>query len=255
MKTLQKNNKTFEFLRNCNFSNSEADIFMLGLQIGPICYAKDLLNRSSLKPSTVYSALKRLEAKRVVTQEKEGREVVCKFTELENLKHILRYRIVQVESQIEELGNIVGRPTATNVTMGVSEPEIRAMLSLALGCKSRTWDIVAPRRNFLEKLDKDFIDYFKKLRIERDIESRTLWEAPINNNISVNLTDLVKRKPRLLPNRYSGKLHAMLIIYDNSTLFIEESGAGYQAVLVESSTVKNLQLALFESLWLESEKI
>lgn len=253
---LQKNNVISNYLHSVGVKGAELKLYLSGLDKGGVCRVSQLIDEIGITASTVYAALDRLQGKGLVITNQEGRELVAEFTPLQKIGSSLRKESLLLEQKISQLPEILkqsGLKDQSCITEANSIEEITALLISALQCRSKKWDIIAPKRNFLKDLDKEFITFFKTTRRSQGIESRTLWEKPLKDAFSVSFFDIKTRKPRLLPEKYSGTLCSMMILYDEKVLLIDEPYQ-HHAVLIDSNSYHSLMSVMFETVWLAAMK-
>ena len=124
---------------------------------------------------------------------------------------------------------------------------VQDMLELALRCKNRTWQIISPYDNALRHMPKEYIEYFKRVRTERQIVSQTLWESE-QKGWGESLQDVLMRKPRRIPKNIAKTIPSLMIAFDDKLLSIEGTTKPSAVLLSGSASVGTFNI-IFELAW------
>ncbi len=249
-------------LQQLGLSKTEATIYLAGLG-HPGIAASDLARQTQIRRPTVYHALETLLTKGLASKKGTGARCVFTMTSPEKIGHLLDAKIELLEKQKTGLEELAGRLVAQQQQTGGGSVEVKQFQGIegvklvveeALYCRSRTWDILAPRKNFFSEFDPDYAQYYLSARKKRGIVSRSLWERSPNGDkktpASKPLTPeiLAERNPRYLPPVMHGKFKTVMILFDETVVFIS-SYKSLSAILIESKELHQFFSALFDGLW------
>jgi predicted transcriptional regulator len=243
-------------LVSLGLSATEATLYMTGLELGP-SDAATLTTHTSLKRPTVYHALATLMQKGLATKHKRSGGLAFAMSDPLHIERLLDERIAMLHAQKNGLGTIMAELSAlqhksaheTEVAYYPGKEGIKSLMEEAFYCKSRHWDIVAPRENIFYDLERDYCDYYLETRKKRQITARTLWEhvPPSGKHILTN-DERNQRRPRYLPDALTGKFTSILILFDDVAAFIT-SRDEFSAIKISSPSVVSVQRAMFEGLY------
>lgn len=247
------------YLDEIGLSPSETTLYLAGLRLGKTG-VKRLVNETGVKRPTAYHALNELVAKGLAKETKEGRELVYSMSppsEITGYIHSMIGDLSAQERKLEELlplfpSSISSTKAEASIREFSGREEVEHLIDLALYCKKKQWDIIAPKDNFIAGSDMSYIEYFKKTRSTQAIISRSLWEEKLSRR-QLNLRDIVSRKPRYLPKEYRGTFKSMMILFDTSIALIG-SHEHPQGLLIESAEYHALMQILFDGMWVRGEK-
>jgi sugar-specific transcriptional regulator TrmB len=259
MKQVHKEIK--QFLSELGLTPTEISIYVTNLQFGKQTTA-ELAKRSGIKRTTTYSALASLIEKGVVGMHTQSGSryftatdphlIERSFvTKIENLKK-QQLDFINLLPLFEDLTSQAGG--ATEVASFHGEKGVRTAVDAALYCVSRKWKIIAPEKNYFSESDKEYAEYFIKIRTQRNIRATSLWEPAFVKKRTFNHVDFEFRNPRVLPQQLVGKFRNTLIIFDSSVLFISSANEA-TAVLIKSAEIKETMEVFFDGLWLAAKPI
>lgn len=177
----------------------------------------------------------------------DGRSLVYTMLPLANLKAHLGQQIRSIDNIIERLNTVRESNTGVTVQTSTGQQSLQDYLEVALRCKSRKWQIIAPKDNALSHLPTTYLSYFKRVRKERQIQSETLWEAQASDQ-KIALADILMRKPRYVPQSIRSKIPSMLLAFDDSLLIIDGTTQPSIVLLTGESVVATVGL-LFDMAW------
>lgn len=234
-------------LKQAGLSASEQQVYITGLTYGPLGSAHIVMS-TKLPRVTVQLALKKLTdmgACRAIPKTK--RSFTYEMLPPSSLKAHLGKKIQDIEQTMAQLERIVVSPGMSMQTQeAAGQEEVQKLIEVALRCKSREWRIIAPRKNALSYMPQDYIKYFKQVRKERQITSKTLWESAFQDT-DINLRDLLMRKPRYVPKKF-GNIPSLIIAFDDALLVVEGTTQPTAVVLYAAPTAQTFQL-IFDIAW------
>lgn len=247
-------------LKQLGLSSTESALYLNGLQYQHVYVAK-LVEMSKIKRTTAYHALDTLVEKGLASESKQDGKLQYTMTPATDLKHFLINRKQQVESQLEELEKVIPLfPVPTTALQNIPEVTnyygiegVHAAVDKALYCKSKTWCIMSPRDNFFRKSQPEYIAYFKRMRAERDIRAKSLWESAETSS-AVNLSDLERRQPRIMPVAMRGRFKSTIIIFDQSVLVVSSYNKQFATIIDSQETTETFAL-MFDIIWNTSQPL
>lgn len=242
-------------LKTLGLTETEVNIYLSGLAF-PSIGATELSKQTSIKRPTVYHALETLMQKGLVSKKGTGSKVVFSMTPPKNIKKLVDQKIDGLEKQktaLDELIPLLEQRHGSKIEqMSVAHYEgidgIKLVVEEALYCKSRHWDIIAPRKNFFSEFDTAYSNYYLETRKRRKLTARTLWEKGLPIKKKLNKEEIRQRQPRYLPKSMEGNFKSVIILFDDKVAIIS-SLKTLSAVLITSEEIHNTFSAMFEGLW------
>jgi len=234
-------------LAEAGLSLSERHVYLAGNQTGMT--SAELITRLKMPRPTLMAALKTLrDVGLCQTRRRDGRSLYYAMQPPRALKPYLAERARSIDVVLDQLDSVdLAAPTNIGVTEVSGQAGVIDLLELALRCKSRHWQIIAPKDNAIAHLPKDYIAYFKKTRSERQIVSESLWEARVAGK-KVSLNDVLMRKPRYVPTDIGKQIPSVMLAFDDSLLVIEGTTQPSAVLLQSPAIVETFQL-IFAMAW------
>ncbi len=248
-----------KLLEDMGLSRTEATIYIAGLEV-PLSSAQEIAKETGIKRTTVYNAANTLIQKGFAAKHNDGgNHIVLKMLEPYKIEQQIEQNIQLLHTKKSELlaaltrfNKVTSKKTKRAVVAQYDSVEgIKTVVNEALYCKTRTWDIIAPAKNFFSDFDSVYTKYFLNKRTENKIIARSLWEKNPERRI-LTAEEIIKRNPRFLPSTMHGKFHSVIIIFDDKMAIIS-SFKEKNAVLIQSQEITETFKALFQSLWLIAE--
>lgn len=244
-----------DFLKDRGLTPTEITLYVTGLQFGRHT-ASELARRVGIKRTTVYSALTSLEQKGMMGVHTQSGTTYYTATEPSLIERKLIEEIDILKHQRLEFINLLPlfddlqfqSATKTEVASYYGVSGVKTVVDAALYCASRSWKIIAPKHNFFSDYDVDYGDYFIRVRKQRGIRAKSLWEPSFIRNRTFDDTAFEFRNPRILPKQLEGKFKSTIIIFDNSVAFIN-SAEESSAVLIKSVEIRETMEVFFDGLW------
>jgi sugar-specific transcriptional regulator TrmB len=243
-----------ELLASLGLTKTEAAIYRAGLALSPAS-ATVLARKTAIKRPTVYHALETLMQKGLAAKKGVGARLVFSMAAPSVLKTLVERQIDRLEKQKASIDLLTPLLAAhvNSAKVDVAHYEgvegVRAVVEEALYCRSRHWEIIAPKENFFAQFDRDYARYFLESRERRGIVARSLWEKGLPRH-ALSAKEL--RDPRWLPNSMKGAFKSLLILFDDKVAIISSYDA-LSAILISSVEIHTTFKAMFEALWLTSE--
>lgn len=248
-----------KFLAELDMTNTEQALYLCGLSYKEVS-VKELIKDASVNRTTAYHALNTLLHKGFTRETKREGVLYYRMTPPDEIPKLLENKKARIESQKNKLKEIehlfplpsLGGAASSDIDKFEGVENVKLAIEKALYCKSRKWNIIAPKDNFFSQIDKDYSKYFMKARKEREIQSKTLWE-PNSSSSTLSLQDTLMRKPRYLHKDFKGVFTSVVIMFDDKVLFIpplkEQS-----AVLLTSPEICSTLNVIFDALWHNADK-
>jgi len=241
-------------LKQLGLSTTETKLYLHGLRFSQVNVAT-LVKLADIKRTTAYHALATLVEKGLAAQSKEDGKLYYRMTPASELSMLLETRRDQLESQVKEIQRLMPQfPTIQNPQ---ALPEVvnyhglegvQSAVERALRCEEQFWRIISPRNNFFRNSSPEYVDYFKRMRAERGIKAKSLWESSVNNSKSIIKEDILLRQPRIIPPSMDGKFKSSIIIFDDKVLIISSYKQRF-ATLISSSETANTFKLMFDAIW------
>lgn len=248
-------------LSELGLSRTEIDVYLAGLA-RPSIGVHELVTGTRIKRPTVYHAIETLMQKGLVSKHGTARRLEFVMTKPRQFEHLVDREIGKLQERkqkiISALPMLEARLFAESANgVRVSQFDgidgVKTVVEEALYCKSRHWDILAPRKNFFSDFEPAYRKYFLQTREQRGIVARSLWERGTAERDRLLTSDEIRRRnPRYLPESLHGKFESVVILFDNKAAIITSLEA-HSAILIESEEVRRLLSTMFEGLWSMAE--
>ncbi len=253
-------NDVIQFLKRLGLTTTEISLYLNGLKFRTVRVAK-LVEMSGIKRTTAYHALDTLIEKGLASQSKQDGRLQYKMTPPDKLKILLHNKKVQLESQVDTLESLipqfplplVDQETTPEVTNYYGIEGVHVAIDKALYCKERSWRIIAPRSNFFRNSSPEYIEYFKRIRIEREIRAKSLWELPSATSV-ITEKDQAHRQPRILPEQMRGSFKSSIIIFDCHVLIISSYNKQFATLIKGIESTQTLSV-MFDTIWSISQPL
>jgi sugar-specific transcriptional regulator TrmB len=243
-------------LSTLGLTKTEIAVYRAGLALSPAS-ATQLARKTGIKRPTVYHALETLMLKGLSAKKASGARQAFSMARPAALKSLVDRQIDRLERQkatIDTLSPLLAKHAAL-ASIDVAHYEgldgVRSVVDEALYCRSRSWEIIAPKENFFSQFDKTYAGYFLETREKRGIVARSLWEKGLPRHV-LNDEELKRRNPRWLPDAVKGAFASLIILFDDKVAIISSYDA-LSAILIRSEEINATFKAMFEALWLTAE--
>ena len=130
---------------------------------------------------------------------------------------------------------------------------VKDVMDIAFYCRSKHWDIIAPRKNFLRDYNKEYAVRYLSARKHHGIIARTLWEFTLPSGRELSDEEIRERNPRFMPAAMQGKFKSMMILFDDK-IAIFSSYEKMSAILITGKETSGMFQAMFDGLWEFSEE-
>jgi sugar-specific transcriptional regulator TrmB len=236
-------------------TNTETSIYLAGLS-KRASTLQELCKRTKIKRPTAYHALHTLMEKGLVAEEKESNRSYFTMSEPASLRGLIERQRDAVEDRMKALNVLLpillqkqgqAKDDDVSVVQHHGIEGMKTVMDIALYCKSRKWDIIAPYQNFLREYDPAYAQKYLRSRKLHRIVSRTLWENRSGWK-KLSPEDLKLRNPRYMPASMKGTFKAMIILFDDKIAMFS-SYETLTAVLITSREIHDMLEAMFEVMW------
>lgn len=234
-----------DLLNRAGLSHSERIVYMAGRS--KELKTAELIRVTKLPRSTVTAAIDTLEVMGLCQAEPlDGKTNVYTMLPVQNLNTHLGQSAHSLHALMDEVSSFSDAGEASYLQTASGQAEVQALLERALRCKSRKWHIIATKDNPVRYMPKDYTQYFKSVRNERQIEAYSLWDT--SGRKTLRLHELMMRKPRFIPKPVTEIIPGFLLLFDDCVLMI--SGKEHpSAYLVEDAAITETIRILFEMAW------
>lgn len=233
-------------LGEAGLNESERTVYMAGNATGST--SAELLALTKMPRPTVLAALKELRSYGLCrAHRRDGRSLVYVMQPVQELKTHLGQKARELDALIDRLDTANQETAHMSISETEGQESLKNILEHALRCKSRQWQIIAPRDNALRFLDAAYISYFKRVRRERQITSQTLWSESMSG-APITLNDVLMRKPRFVPQAVAKDIPTLLLAFDNSLLVVEGSQHPKAALITAPAVTATFRI-VFEVAW------
>lgn len=239
-------------LASLGLTKTETAVYRAGLLLSPAS-ATELARKTGVKRPTVYYALETLMLKGLASKKGVGARLAFTMAEPARLKSLVDRQmdaLARRKTAIDELVPFLTKhasPAKVDVAHYEGLSGVKAVIEEALYCRSRRWEIVAPKENFFSQFDKAYAKYFLETRARRGIVARSLWEKGLPRHV-LNETELKQRNPRWLPDAVQGAFRSLIILFDDKVAIVSSYDA-LSAILIRSEEINATFKAMFEALW------
>ena len=151
-----------------------------------------------------------------------------------------------LKTLMDEISDYSDAGESSTSQSATGQADVQKLLELALRCSSRKWHIIATKDNPVRYMPKDYTEYFKSVRNERQIEAYSLWDT--SGRRTMRLHELMMKKPRFIPKPVTEIIPGFVLLFDDSVLMIsgKEQPSAY---LVHDAAITETIRILFEMAW------
>ena len=169
-------------LVSLGLTETEAALYLAGIR-HPSIDVHTLVKETGIKRPTVYHALGTLKSKGLAAEHGTGgklRFVMCPPEQLVKLVKDKRKNLDTQEEVLNQFIPFLKQAGLSEDVFNTAQYEgiegIKTVVDIALYCKSRKWEIIAPVKNFFSEFNKEYAQYYLNTRTRKGITTRTLWE-------------------------------------------------------------------------------
>lgn len=250
-KTYMKSSYDLEqALDKLGLSDSERRVYMAGLEAGEVS-SQELIKQTKMPKPTVMSALDSLrDFKLCRVKQRDGRSFIYLMQPPSAAKAYIGGKVRELDElsqSLETISDSLKSDRSLVVKEANGQAEVQELLEYALRCRSKNWQIIAPRDNALAYMPKSYVEYFKATRKQKQIESQTIWDEKWLGK-QVSLSDVLMRKPRYVPKTMAKHIPSLLLTFDDMILAIEGT-TDPTAILVQSQAITDTFKLVFELAW------
>lgn len=244
-------------LSSLGLTGTEIALYRAGLAVGAVGVA-ELVRRTRIKRPTVYHAMGTLMQKGLAAKRGTAKRITFVMTPPDRIGALLDRQMEAITSRKASLASLI--PLLATSAAGEARTEVvqyegvegvKLAVEEALYCRTRKWDIIAPRRNFFSDFDAAYARYFLQARRGRGIIVRSLWEFDPSRRV-LTAEEMRQRDPRILPEIMHGAFSSVIILFDDAVAIIM-SAENLSAIVVHSPEIRQTIGAMFEGLWSVSE--
>lgn len=246
-------NEPRKHLMDLGLSDSEVTVYLA--MVSGVRTARDLVKVTRLKRPTVYYALGCLEKRGLTSKTGLAGDKSFSLEPVEKLAIIAKEKALefsQLQQNIDEMIPalaVTSAPAHQKPTVAFYEgvDAVKNAIMEMLYCKSKRINSVVPKQNFFWQIGQNFVELFIEERVQRNIKTKNLWEAPINKGLIKQYYEGLSQV-RIVPEIMHGKFLTTIFLYDNKTLYVSSKNNGY-CVLITSKEHTDTMQAWFDGLW------
>lgn len=237
--------------RKIGLEGKEATLFIYVATHGRVT-ASILSEASGFNRATTYHILGVLYQKGLVQRELLNGSYYYVVSDEATIEGYINKKIYELEHAKETITNVFKRiPKHAHSGAGASvqtfsgEEGVMFAFEIAFQARKKEWDIIAPKNNFLSQADEAFVERYLKKR--KNITTRTLWELDSTKKFP-KAEVLKERNVHYLSDEYKNTFTSLIIIFDQSALFVSHHKDG-SATLIQSESVVSTLRVLFDLAW------
>jgi DNA-binding MarR family transcriptional regulator len=234
---------------------TEAKIYLAGLA-RPQCTLQELCTKTRIKRPTLYHTLHTLIEKGMASEQKEINKSYFTMSDPSTIRALVERQRDAVDDRMKSLTSLIpllqrqqgkGGSDGPTVVQHHGMAGMKTVMDIALYCKSKKWDIIAPYHNFLREYDAEYARKYLRSRALHRIVSRTLWE-PQKGWKKLSPEEVKLRNPRFMPEAMKGKFQSMIILFDDKIAMFSPY-KDESAILITSRELNAMFSSMFEAIW------
>lgn len=214
--------------------------------------ATTLSEASGLNRATTYHVVGTLHQKGLVQRELLNGSYYYFVSDEATIEGYINKKIYELENAKETITNVFKRipkrahsGSDASVQTFSGEEGVMFAFEIAFQARKKEWDVIAPKNNFLSETNEAFVERYLKKR--KNISTRTLWELDSSKKLPAPLI-LKERNVHYLSDEYRNTFTSLIIIFDQSALFVSHHKDG-SATLIQSESIVSTLRVLFDMAW------
>lgn len=221
----------------------------------PHARTADIQKHTQLVRTSIYYSLADLKSRGLVSENLQNNIRTYHANDPEALRTDITKAMREQETLLEDLDHVSTmfqstRPVELRPSL-VSRYEgdiaIKQAINLAMRCSSKKWHVIASHDNYLSHTTSQYKKYYVEERVRRNIIAKTLWE-PHDGMKTPSVKDTVFRNPKVLPDNFRGTFDSLIIIYDDTVLFVSPYDQKTAHSVQDSATAQTLRM-MFAAIW------
>lgn len=242
------------WLRRFGLNNTEIEVYLC-IASHPHAKTADIQKYTSLVRTTIYYSLAELKNHGLISENYQNNIKTYVANDPTVLSSTIESTISKQHEMLKDLKklkpffptNHQNAQESSHVSRYEGDVAIKQAIDLALRCDSKRWHILASHDNYLRGTTKKYQQHYLSERQRRGIVAKTLWE-PHDEMKSPQLKDIVFRNPRILPEEFRSSFDSLVIIYDDTCLFVQPYEQMTAHAINDPMTTHVMRL-LFMSIW------
>ncbi len=242
-----KNEKLQSILKNIGLSETEAEVYLASLSLGPTTILK-IARSSGVKRTSVYTIIDALKEKGLMKIELKGLKQLYAAESPEKLAALLEARERDFKSQLPEflaLYKLQGSESVMKYYTGIKAMQDIYMESLKDIRPHEEYLVITNQKKWYE-LDPNFALRYIEARAKLNITIRLLFQdsdvAQEHKRLERNFNEQVK----ILPNGAPLNVDTLLL---PTKLVVVELTPPYTTLVIENRSVVELHKEMFEIIW------
>lgn len=236
----------------------EADVYIL--MTSGVCSAKNIIKQTKIKRATVYYVLANLEQRGLISKKNNHLDHEYIVESFDVLQGLAETKKIEAEKLVEGIKSTITTFTkqtgAKEETPTVAFYEgIETMKNIIFStayCKSKVLKTIIPASSFFWSIEDRFIREYVDRRIQNGVKTKSMWEKKISDDVYQSQYKNISNV-RMLPDHIKNLFSTSIFIYDNRVMYISSLENAY-CIVVTSAEHFNMMSALFEGLWVTSQK-
>ena len=251
--------KIDRILEKVGLTRPEREVYLAGLKTGPVL-ASSLASTVGITRQHIYDILNSLEEKGLVST--TGSKYNKRFQmedpiQLKNFLERKKRNIEKIEKQVDLLN--IELKSAEKIEKGAPQINfyddiegIKNIWERSFNCKEDEILSIAPIKDIVETLGRDFVEYYLENRLKKNKVSRTLRVKPKEvTDDWFNLHSEQKRLVKFLPQNIN--ISSTFLVYDDTVSIISSKKENFGFTLKSEELAQSIK-AIFEALWTKADK-
>jgi HTH-type transcriptional regulator, sugar sensing transcriptional regulator len=241
-------------LESIGLEEKEARVYLAALELGPT-NIQNLAEKSSIKRSTVYEMLKKLEPMGLITESIKGKRKIYIASEPEKLKRSIREKEHLLNQILPELRSLNNTGTVKpKITYYEGREGLRQIHNISLEVIKKEASWVAPIRSIMETVGEDFLEGIIEKRAKEKYWVRSILvsdqQVETYKYLDPTTFDRTYRKIKFAPPGLN--IPDAIGIWDNKVAVLSSRKEGF-GFIIESEEYTNTMKVFYELLWSASK--
>lgn len=223
------------------------------------CNVATLSNATHIPRGTLYGLLEIMTSRGITQQTRHGGKFY-RASPLSDLENLLQTRVTQAQDELVRFNNskenfkkLVGTPIVhPKFTFAEGQSALVQTYFSALQNNEKFIRAIFPEKSVLNKLGRKTVEEFRRNRLARNIQVRSLVSKLDKERDSLlETSEENKMSTRWLPEDY--KFSTTILIFDNSVIFFTVQDETISA-RIESKEYSETMKSLFDTIWDSTKK-
>lgn len=242
-----KNQKLLEILKNIGLNETEAQVYLVSLSLGPTTVLK-IARGSAIKRTTVYGTIEELQKKGLMRIELKGLKQIYVAESPEKLELMLESRKREFTASLPEfmaLHKLQGSESVIKFYTGEKVMQQIYMDTLKEIRPHEDYLVIANQEKWYE-LDPQFSMRYIEERAKLNIKTRLLFQDSKIARVHKGLNKNFHQEAKILPENTKLNVDTLLL---PQKLIILELLPPYKTTVIENKSIIELHREMFEIVW------